>query len=206
MGPPEISTMPLPTLAGPAALEGLLLDDEPSSADEDNDSGTLVGTEHEVSMADLAALRYQTLKLLDRIKDTESKLYHNSISMRKAHFRVSKGYREFHATAGRMLGEEKTIGIIVPMGMESVESLVDTCSPLPRTMFGDLISTDAGSGSLPSPPKPAPKRLRLTNNQTRFLMSEFARQANPDSAHQVRLAREIPGMTPKQVQGWFANR
>jgi hypothetical protein len=50
------------------------------------------------------------------------------------------------------------------------------------------------------------KRFRLTHNQTRFLMSEFARQAHPDAAHRERLAREIPGLSPRQVQVWFQNR
>ena len=48
--------------------------------------------------------------------------------------------------------------------------------------------------------------LRLTHNQTRFLMSEFARQAHPDAAHRERLSREIPGLSPRQVQVWFQNR
>ncbi|KAJ5895371.1 hypothetical protein N7495_007062 [Penicillium taxi] len=50
------------------------------------------------------------------------------------------------------------------------------------------------------------KRFRLTHNQTRFLMSEFTRQAHPDAAHRQRLSREIPGLTPRQVQVWFQNR
>ncbi|CBX91160.1 hypothetical protein LEMA_P061940.1 [Plenodomus lingam JN3] len=50
------------------------------------------------------------------------------------------------------------------------------------------------------------KRFRLTHNQTRFLVSEFARQAHPDAAHRERLAREIPGLSPRQVQVWFQNR
>ncbi|KAI7464745.1 hypothetical protein KC357_g7823 [Hortaea werneckii] len=50
------------------------------------------------------------------------------------------------------------------------------------------------------------KRFRLTHNQTRFLMSEFARQPHPDSAHRERLSREIPGLSPRQVQVWFQNR
>ncbi|KAI5360926.1 putative Homeobox domain-containing protein [Septoria linicola] len=50
------------------------------------------------------------------------------------------------------------------------------------------------------------KRFRLTHNQTRFLMSEFARQAHPDAAHRERLAREIPGLSARQVQVWFQNR
>lgn len=50
------------------------------------------------------------------------------------------------------------------------------------------------------------KRFRLTHSQTRFLMSEFARQAHPDAAHRERLAKEIPGLSPRQVQVWFQNR
>ncbi|KAM3421410.1 hypothetical protein BST61_g1804 [Cercospora zeina] len=50
------------------------------------------------------------------------------------------------------------------------------------------------------------KRFRLTHNQTRFLMSEFTRQAHPDAAHRERLAREIPGLSARQVQVWFQNR
>ncbi|KAH0565655.1 hypothetical protein GP486_000945 [Trichoglossum hirsutum] len=50
------------------------------------------------------------------------------------------------------------------------------------------------------------KRFRLTHNQTRFLMSEFARQPHPDAAHRERLAQEIPGLSPRQVQVWFQNR
>ena len=48
--------------------------------------------------------------------------------------------------------------------------------------------------------------FRLSHNQTRFLMSEFARQAHPDAAQRERLSREIPGLSPRQVQVWFQNR
>lgn len=50
------------------------------------------------------------------------------------------------------------------------------------------------------------KRFRLTHQQTRFLMSEFAKQPHPDAAHRERLSREIPGQSPRQVQVWFQNR
>lgn len=46
----------------------------------------------------------------------------------------------------------------------------------------------------------------LAHNQARFLMSEFARQAHPDAAQRERLAKEIPGLSPRQVQVWFQNR
>lgn len=47
---------------------------------------------------------------------------------------------------------------------------------------------------------------RLTHSQTRYLMSEFARQAHPDVAQRERLSREIPGLSSRQVQVWFQNR
>ncbi|KAF7554739.1 hypothetical protein G7046_g6736 [Stylonectria norvegica] len=50
------------------------------------------------------------------------------------------------------------------------------------------------------------KRFRLTHQQTRFLMSEFAKQPHPDAVHRERLSREIPGLSPRQVQVWFQNR
>ncbi|KHO01516.1 Homeodomain-like protein [Metarhizium album ARSEF 1941] len=50
------------------------------------------------------------------------------------------------------------------------------------------------------------KRFRLTHQQTRFLMREFAKQPHPDAAHRERLSREIPGLSPRQVQVWFQNR
>ncbi|KAL2803230.1 hypothetical protein BJX63DRAFT_78602 [Aspergillus granulosus] len=74
-------------------------------------------------------------------------------------------------------------------------------------------SSDDGAGSSVAEDKKASqlekkkmKRFRLTHNQTRFLMSEFTRQAHPDAAHRERLSREIPGLTPRQVQVWFQNR
>lgn len=85
------------------------------------------------------------------------------------------------------------------------------------------LSDDAGAGSAedteiptqfrhskttsdPSSERRKTKRFRLTHNQTRFLMSEFTRQAHPDAAHRERLSREIPGLSPRQVQVWFQNR
>ncbi|KAK9314601.1 hypothetical protein V1524DRAFT_416222 [Lipomyces starkeyi] len=50
------------------------------------------------------------------------------------------------------------------------------------------------------------KRFRLTHAQTRFLLAEFARQPHPDAAHRERLAAEIPGLSPRQLQVWFQNR
>ncbi|EFY84346.1 homeobox transcription factor, putative [Metarhizium acridum CQMa 102] len=50
------------------------------------------------------------------------------------------------------------------------------------------------------------KRFRLTPQQTRFLMGEFAKQPHPDATLRERLSREIPGLSPRQVQVWFQNR
>ena len=47
---------------------------------------------------------------------------------------------------------------------------------------------------------------RLTHAQTRYLMNEFARQAHPNAEQRERLSRDIPGLTPRQVQVWFQNR
>ena len=37
-------------------------------------------------------------------------------------------------------------------------------------------------------------------------MSEFARQPHPDATQRDRLSRDIPGLSPRQVQVWFQNR
>ncbi|KAK9379006.1 uncharacterized protein V2V93DRAFT_374745 [Kockiozyma suomiensis] len=50
------------------------------------------------------------------------------------------------------------------------------------------------------------KRFRLTHAQTRFLLAEFARQPHPNAALRERLAAEIPGLSPRQLQVWFQNR
>ncbi|KAJ8103122.1 hypothetical protein POJ06DRAFT_273706 [Lipomyces tetrasporus] len=50
------------------------------------------------------------------------------------------------------------------------------------------------------------KRFRLTHAQTRFLLAEFAKQPHPDAAQRERLAAEIPGLSPRQLQVWFQNR
>ncbi|KAI1813969.1 hypothetical protein GGS20DRAFT_443845 [Poronia punctata] len=74
---------------------------------------------------------------------------------------------------------------------------------------------EGGCGDAPSHPQTAAertaarrkmKRFRLTHQQTRFLMSEFTKQPHPDAAHRERLSREIPGLSPRQVQVWFQNR
>lgn len=37
-------------------------------------------------------------------------------------------------------------------------------------------------------------------------MCEFAKGTNPDVARRERLSKEIPGLSPRQVQVWFQNR
>ncbi|KAK2739279.1 hypothetical protein FQN57_006614 [Myotisia sp. PD_48] len=81
--------------------------------------------------------------------------------------------------------------------------------PFSPTMAGlDLIEGDEGNKTQNDYKldKKKMKRFRLTHNQTRYLMSEFTRQAHPDAAHRERLSREIPGLSPRQVQVWFQNR
>ncbi|KAL2257986.1 hypothetical protein VTK26DRAFT_8879 [Humicola hyalothermophila] len=78
----------------------------------------------------------------------------------------------------------------------------------------DMIEGEAEGESQPQPQTAAErtaqrrkmKRFRLTHQQTRYLMSEFAKQPHPDAAHRERLSREIPGLSPRQVQVWFQNR
>ncbi|KAK5663109.1 hypothetical protein OQA88_6525 [Cercophora sp. LCS_1] len=79
----------------------------------------------------------------------------------------------------------------------------------------EMAEGDAEGGDAPTQPQTAAertaqrrkmKRFRLTHQQTRFLMSEFAKQPHPDAAHRERLSREIPGLSPRQVQVWFQNR
>ncbi|KAK9471868.1 uncharacterized protein V1510DRAFT_419237, partial [Dipodascopsis tothii] len=55
-------------------------------------------------------------------------------------------------------------------------------------------------------PRTKMKRFRLTHAQTRFLMSEFAKQPHPDAAQRERLVAQIPGLSTRQVQVWFQNR
>ncbi|KAJ5929634.1 hypothetical protein N7454_006584 [Penicillium verhagenii] len=75
----------------------------------------------------------------------------------------------------------------------------------PSDERGDAVGSEDDS-RMTSLEKKKMKRFRLTHNQTRFLMSEFTRQAHPDANHRERLSREIPGLTPRQVQVWFQNR
>ncbi|KAI9646528.1 hypothetical protein NHQ30_004521 [Ciborinia camelliae] len=76
----------------------------------------------------------------------------------------------------------------------------------------DMLDAEDGASSTPQTAaerraeRRKMKRFRLTHQQTRFLMSEFAKQAHPDAAHRERLSREIPGLSPRQVQVWFQNR
>ncbi|KAF7864531.1 hypothetical protein EAF04_006663 [Stromatinia cepivora] len=76
----------------------------------------------------------------------------------------------------------------------------------------DMLDAEDGTSSTPQTAaerraeRRKMKRFRLTHQQTRFLMSEFAKQAHPDAAHRERLSREIPGLSPRQVQVWFQNR
>ncbi|KAI0444609.1 hypothetical protein F4803DRAFT_245584 [Xylaria telfairii] len=110
-----------------------------------------------------------------------------------------------HASLGVVGSEEAVIG------KEEDDEVVDD---------DDMIEGDGdvegdGEDEVPNQPQTAAertaarrkmKRFRLTHQQTRFLMSEFAKQPHPDAAHRERLSREIPGLSPRQVQVWFQNR
>ncbi|KAI1366580.1 hypothetical protein F5Y08DRAFT_129557 [Xylaria arbuscula] len=95
------------------------------------------------------------------------------------------------------------------LGKEDDDEVVDDDDMIEGDGEGD------GEDETPSQPQTAAertaarrkmKRFRLTHQQTRFLMSEFAKQPHPDAAHRERLSREIPGLSPRQVQVWFQNR
>ncbi|KAK5627157.1 hypothetical protein RRF57_002872 [Xylaria bambusicola] len=95
------------------------------------------------------------------------------------------------------------------LGKEEDEEVVDDDDMIEGDGDGD------GEDETPGQPQTAAertaarrkmKRFRLTHQQTRFLMSEFAKQPHPDAAHRERLSREIPGLSPRQVQVWFQNR
>ncbi|KAF2969339.1 hypothetical protein GQX73_g4220 [Xylaria multiplex] len=97
------------------------------------------------------------------------------------------------------------------VGKEEDEEVVDDDDMIE----GDGDGEGDGEDETPSQPQTAAertaarrkmKRFRLTHQQTRFLMSEFAKQPHPDAAHRERLSREIPGLSPRQVQVWFQNR
>lgn len=48
--------------------------------------------------------------------------------------------------------------------------------------------------------------FRLTKEQTRILVGEYAKYAHPTQAQRQELSRRISGMSPRQVQIWFQNR
>ncbi|KAL1962633.1 hypothetical protein VTN77DRAFT_9347 [Rasamsonia byssochlamydoides] len=94
------------------------------------------------------------------------------------------------------------------LGEENYEEGAEVISPVDEA---DAFPENGQNGQTKSTSeqgseKKKAKRFRLTHNQTRFLMSEFTRQAHPDAAHRERLSKEIPGLTPRQVQVWFQNR
>ncbi|OKL62077.1 hypothetical protein UA08_02724 [Talaromyces atroroseus] len=105
-------------------------------------------------------------------------------------------------------GGDSTMSVAAPsshgpdiLGEENDEELAGDLSNGEDADGGHVKSAgDAGDDKKKS------KRFRLTHNQTRFLMSEFTRQAHPDASHRERLSREIPGLSPRQVQVWFQNR
>ncbi|KAL5628729.1 hypothetical protein BROUX41_002120 [Berkeleyomyces rouxiae] len=106
-----------------------------------------------------------------------------------------------------------------PLGLGSTYDTDLSYSPCsgPAGLSYKTMSDSGGPNSLsPSQPSPAAtnakfqkhkmKRFRLTHQQTRFLMSEFASQPHPDALRREELSRQIPGLSPRQVQVWFQNR
>ncbi|ORY79821.1 THO complex subunit 1 transcription elongation factor-domain-containing protein [Protomyces lactucae-debilis] len=65
---------------------------------------------------------------------------------------------------------------------------------------------DAMSPGQKLPGKKNMKRHRLTHDETRFLLNEFARNPHPDGSQRERLARTVKNLTNRQVQVWFQNR
>ncbi|OAQ98630.1 hypothetical protein LLEC1_02939 [Akanthomyces lecanii] len=106
-----------------------------------------------------------------------------------------------------------------PMGHYGTDSAAGPSAPASLGMSqgeGEEYSDeDVGEGESEGMPQTAAERLasrrkmkrfRLSHQQTRFLMSEFAKQPHPDAAHRDRLSKQIPGLSPRQVQVWFQNR
>ncbi|KAJ5225207.1 hypothetical protein N7468_006432 [Penicillium chermesinum] len=95
--------------------------------------------------------------------------------------------------AGPSPGQETSSHSNFDLGLDLKEERDRDSSMSPSDGRGDTAGSDEYTSSLE---KKKMKRFRLTHNQTRFLMSEFTRQAHPDAAHRERLSREIPGLTP----------
>ncbi|KAL4803935.1 hypothetical protein BDV18DRAFT_33450 [Aspergillus unguis] len=140
------------------------------------------------------------------IKDQQSNEQGGSLSKSK----LERLNYQFHAM-GDSHPNEDVPNKIKPEGLEEIRE-----DDKDHSEINAASSDDDGAGSSVADEKKSSidakidkkkmKRFRLTHNQTRFLMSEFTRQAHPDAAHRERLSREIPGLTPRQVQVWFQNR
>lgn len=48
--------------------------------------------------------------------------------------------------------------------------------------------------------------LRLSHSETRFLLNQFGQNPHPDASQRAMLAKQIKGLTARQIQVWFQNR
>ncbi|KAJ2896405.1 hypothetical protein MKZ38_005589 [Zalerion maritima] len=111
---------------------------------------------------------------------------------------------------GQVLEEGQGHDGEAPAGQDDYAIKEDEDDMMDEDDMGDSVDGDGSSQPQTAAERTAQrrkmKRFRLTHQQTRFLMSEFAKQPHPDAAHRERLSREIPGLSPRQVQVWFQNR
>ncbi|KAJ6140521.1 hypothetical protein N7470_010317 [Penicillium chermesinum] len=105
--------------------------------------------------------------------------------------------------AGPSPGQETSSHSNFDLGLDLKEERDRDSSMSPSDGRGDTAGSDEYTSSLE---KKKMKRFRLTHNQTRFLMSEFTRQAHPDAAHRERLRAKLKRLTTNDRERMLKSR